>query len=623
MIEMGAIFDTRRTSRSLWIILGFALTLPGATRSEAQEVRTAELTPGTMVLREADLPRVLSAADVSRYERIFALQQVDKWQDADREIARLGDKLLLGSVLGQRYRDNGYRPSYGELAQWLDRYADLPDAKAIYAMAIARHPKGVPMPAKPTVSGSLASAADDDAIEPQPAAFLLKAERSPVIPAVAKRAAALRQEIRSLASSEPHKAELLLAGPEAKALIDTANRDQLRAVIAEGYLALGEAQHALTMSAETETDAYAPVANWNAGLAAWRLGRLDEARTRFQSVARSPGQSAWTKSSAAFWAARVELRAHRPQNYAYWLRIAAENPRTFYGILARRLLGIDQQLSFDSDHFSAFDAQLLQGTDAGKRILGLIAVGERELAAAEVRQLAARGSQTMLQSLASLADRANLPAVSLQLAAVLANGDGRSHDLALYPVPRWEPLGGFTVDRALMFALMRQESQFLPAARSPSGATGLMQLMPATARYIAQRTGIPLKTASRKAERAALSDPEYNLMLAQEYVQVLLSDPRIKNNLILFAVAYNHGPTAMSRWQAQSEDQSDPLLFLESVPWQQARVYTLRVMTNFWIYRQRLNQPTPDLDALAGGHWPTYTAFDGRIVADAGRHAKN
>ena len=131
-------------------------------------------------------------------------------------------------------------------------------------------------------------------------------------------------------------------------------------------------------------------------------------------------------------------------------------------------------------------------------------------------------------------------------------------------------------------------------------------------------------TIIRYRARSREQDPEYNLLLAQEYVQLLLSDPRIKNNLILFAVAYNHGPTAMSRWQqAQSEDQSDPLLFLESVPWQQARVYTLRVLANYWIYRLRLNQPTPDLDALAAGHWPTYIAFDGKFVADAGRHAKN
>lgn len=624
MIEAGPIFDTRRASRGLWIILGFALTLPGATRSEAQDFRTAELTPGANVLREADLPRVLSDGDITRYQRIFSLQQSDKWQEADREIVRLSDKLLLGTVLGQRYRGNSYRAGYGELAQWLERYADLPDAKPIYAMALARHPKGSAMPPKPFASAVLTQATDDVGIEPQPATFLLKPERKPLVPAAARRAAALRQEISSLAATEPRKAELLLAGPEAKELIETASRDQLRAVIAEGYLAMGEAQQALTMSATTETVAYEPVANWNAGLAAWRLGRMDEARHRFQAVARSAGQSAWTKSAAAFWAARVELRAHRPENYAYWLRVAAENPRTFYGILARRLLGIDQSLSFDSDHFSEFDSQLVQGTEAGKRILGLLAVGERELAATELRQLAARGSQTMLQSLTSLADRANLPAVSLQLAAVLANSDGRSHDLALYPMPRWEPLGGFTVDRALMFALMRQESQFLPQARSHSGATGLMQLMPATARYVAERTGLSLKTASRKAQREALSDPEYNLMLAQEYVQELLRDSRIKGNLILFAVAYNHGPTASSRWQAtRPEYRDDPLLFLESVPWQQARVYTLRVLTNYWIYRMRLNQPTQDLDALAGGHWPTYTAFDGRIVADAGRHAKN
>jgi soluble lytic murein transglycosylase-like protein len=207
---------------------------------------------------------------------------------------------------------------------------------------------------------------------------------------------------------------------------------------------------------------------------------------------------------------------------------------------------------------------------------------------------------------------------------VLANGDGRSHDLALYPVPRWEPLGGFTVDRALIFALMRQESQFLPHARNQSGATGLMQLMPATARSMAERTGLPLQS-SRKAERAALTDPETNLMLAQEYVEVLLEDSHIKGNLILFAVAYNHGPTAVARWQeTQPEYRDDPLLFLESVPWIESRVFTQRVLTNYWIYRLRLNQPTLDLDALAAGHWPTYIAMDGKAVADTGHHnAKN
>src|SRR6202043_4052288 len=86
-------------------------------------------------------------------------------------------------------------------------------------------------------------------------------------------------------------------------------------------------------------------------------------------------------------------------------------------------------------------------------------------------------------------DRANMPALSFQLAAFLSRTDGRNHDRALYPVPRWKPRGGFVVDRALLFALMRQESQFLAQVRSPAGALGVMQLMPATARSMAARVG--------------------------------------------------------------------------------------------------------------------------------------
>jgi soluble lytic murein transglycosylase len=625
MIGMGSIFDTRGGSRSLWITLGVTLTLLSSPAARAADVRTAELSPGALVLREADLPRILSQTDIDHYRRIFALQQSRHWKEADDEIAQLDDKLLLGPVLAQRYRDSAFRATYGQLAQWLQRYADQPDAKAIHAMALRRLPHGAPLPSKPSSATVLAPASDDFGIEPRADdPLLVKRDHKALIPAAAKQAASLEKQIRRLAADEPGKAELLLAGREAKDLLDTAARDQLRAAIAEGYLAQNEPQQALNLSAATETNAYASVSNWNAGLAAWRLGRLNEARKHFQAVARSNSQSSWVRAAAAFWTARVELRAGHPDIYAYWLRVAAENSRTFYGMLARRLLGIQQNLSFDADRFTEFDAQLVMGTEAGRRTLALLAVGQRELAAAEVSQLAARGSSTLVQSLAALADRANLPAVSLQLAAVLANNDGRSHDIALYPMPRWRPLGGFTVDRALIFALMRQESQFLPDARSQVGATGLMQLMPATARSMAERAGLPLSSHSRKAERKALSDPEFNLMLAQEYVQTLIADKRIDGNLMLFTVSYNHGPTASARWIASHPElRKDPLLFLESVPWAESRIFTMRVLTNYWIYRMRLNQATPSLDALAAGHWPTYIAQDGTTVADNSLNAQN
>ncbi|HLI22349.1 MAG TPA: lytic transglycosylase domain-containing protein [Stellaceae bacterium] len=569
------------------------------------------------MLREADLPKVLSVEDAARYRHIFALQQNGRWQQADRDIAALSDRLLLGEVLAQRYLAKTYRAAYGELVDWLQHYGDEPDAKAIYDLAKKRHPAGAAAPPRPTTASTNANDNGDD-LTPIPTPGALGARLQTLLPADAHRAEALKKQISALAASDPRRAEQLLASKDAKLLIDSDTRDDLRSAIAEGYLAQNEPQEALTASAETETAAYAPIANWNAGLAAWRLNRLDEARSHFQALARSPGQSPWVKSAAAFWAARVEMKAGRPENYGYWLRIAGESPRTFYGLLARHLLGIDRDPTFDSDPFTQFDAQLVDGIEAGKRILALISIGQDNLAASELRRLAAHSSPTLLQSLAALADRANLPGASLRLAGLLGDSEGNSREVASYPVPRWEPIGGFSVDRALLYALMRQESKFTPAARSHSGASGLMQLMPATAREMAKLTGAPLGPRNSKKEHAALNDPEYNLMLAQEYVKVLLGDAHINNNLILFAAAYNHGPAAAARWQeARPEYRDDPLLFIESIPSKQSRVFTQRVLTNYWIYRQRLGQKMPDLDALAAGKWPTYIAEDSATTQSA------
>lgn len=370
----------------------------------------------------------------------------------------------------------------------------------------------------------------------------------------------------------------------------------------------------------TEGGADSPAGQWQAGLAAWRAGKFDEAGKHFQDLTKAKGQSAWTISAAAFWAARAELKSKRPEHVAYWLGIAAQRPHTFYGLLARRLLGVDNYFNFESEPFTDLDAQLIKGMPAGRRALALLEVGDHAAADEELRLLAAGGSTNLLRAVAALSDRANLPSLSLQLASILTSRDGQNHDQALYPVPRWTPHGGFTVDRALLFGVMRQESLFAPHVVSSAGALGLMQLMPATAKLMAAQTGETLNAIDRRMRHEELADPEINLTLAQEYIQSLLHDER--NNLVLFAMAYNAGPGALEHWKSmQAGYHDDPLLFLESIPAGQSRVFTERVLTNYWIYRQRLNQPTPDLDALAAGQWPTYTALDstepdGRHVAE-------
>jgi len=528
------------------ILPGTIMALPSSAR--AQSMRTSSLPRGSDNTREADLPLVLTPTDSQHYRRVFSLQSDGRWAEADGEIAQLRDRLLMGAVEAQRYLHKAYRAKYPELEQWLHHHAEEPGAKAIYALALKRHPRGLAPPPPPMTARLPARSLDEDA-------------------------------------------------------------DHGRA---------RQQREALARSVATQGPGFAANAHWQAGLAAWRAARYDEAGWHFQQVLRVPGQSSWTISAAAFWAARAELRNRRPQFFNYWLGIAAQRPRTFYGLLARRMLGLDSAVDFDSAPFTALDAQMISGTQGGRRALALLQVGEPSAAEAELRALAPHASPALVEALAAAAERANMPALSLQLAALLTEGDGRHH--ALFPVPRWTPLGGFTVDRALLFAVMRQESLFAPEVESYAGAVGLMQLMPATAHAMAKRTGVPLDGDGRKPNGFALDDPEVNLALAQEYITSLMENDRIRDNLVLIAVAYNGGPRAVQRWRTSALLHRDPLLFIESIPTQQTRVFTERVLANYWIYRQRLGQPTPDLDALAAGQWPTYMALD---TEPDPRHAEN
>ena len=88
-------------------------------------------------IQQAELPWPLTPADAQRYGVIFALQQSGHWRDADRIIGTLASDLLMGHVLAQRYlHPTHYRSRYHELASWLKSYADHPDARRIYKLAL-------------------------------------------------------------------------------------------------------------------------------------------------------------------------------------------------------------------------------------------------------------------------------------------------------------------------------------------------------------------------------------------------------------------------------------------------------------------------------------------------------
>lgn len=552
----------------------------------------------------AALPRVLSSADQAAYRDIFRLQDSGDWARADRAIRKLSSRLLLGEVLAQRYLHRGYRAKQPELLAWMEEFADHADAEAIHALALQRGKSaGLPAPVAGYLFGGATS--DGSRWEAASGSARLSAEDRHL-------AEAIKAKVRQhLADADTDQAREVLESADAKRLLNAAEADQLESLIGYAYFVDGRDDLVLeTVGRRVAAGSKSPLAHWTAGLAAWRQDRMDDARRHFETLAKSPKSSSWMRAAGAYWAARTNLKSRRPEAVNAWLQVAAENPRTFYGLLARRALGLEIRFDWDAARLTRGDVALMQETPVGRRALGLIQVGEAERAERQLRQIYPNASGDEARALVALAQKANMPALAISLAG--GPGKANENDAANYPVPNWNPHGGWRIDRALVLAFVRQESGFNPGAKSPAGAVGLMQLLPSTASFISRAAG------KGPTVRNALYRPETNLMLGQRYLEHLLEDESINGNLLMMVASYNWGPGNVSRWMKKVDVKDDPLLFLESIPAPETRGFVERVLTNFWMYRMRMNQPTPSLDALASGDWPLYVQLDdhGRMVAE-------
>ncbi|HEY0836045.1 MAG TPA: lytic transglycosylase domain-containing protein, partial [Azospirillum sp.] len=255
----------------------------------------------------------------------------------------------------------------------------------------------------------------------------------------------------------------------------------------------------------------------------------------------------------------------------------------------------------------------------GARAVALLQAGQKDMAEEELLRTHPRGNPLVEEALVILADRSGLPELALRVGNAVTGPDGAPYDAALFPLPHWAPRDGFNVDRALLFAVMRQESRFDRRMVSPAGATGLMQIMPATAAHVRERNA---DIDEKDTARAALFDPANNMELGQRYLAEVMGMPEVGGNLFLLAAAYNAGPGNLLKWRREMDEVDDPLLFIESLPFWETRDYIEKVLANFWIYRLRLGQETTSLDAVAAGRWPVYMPVDARPTQVA-QHAED
>lgn len=557
------------------------------------------------------LPRILNDDDIRLYQRIFDVQEDGDWKTADKLIERLSDPVLMGHVLFQRYmHPTKYRSKYKELKDWMQSYADHPGAKRVYKLALRRRPANWRMPAPPKIlpdAGVLQQRVSFKRIN-VPGKARSAGER--------RKARSIRYQIkRALRRGHTLTAKRIIQNPATERYLSAAEFDEARAGLAKGYFIDGRDEWGLkwALPALKRSGKYLPEGHWTAGLLYWRAEKYAEAASHFKAAADNKDVSEWMGSAAAFWAARSFMAARDPKQVVALLERAASHPRTFYGLLATRLLGRDLPFNWTPPAFKGDTLAQLSTNPRGRRTIALMQIGDSGRAEAELRGLIRGVDRPLLEGVHALAARGNMASIAVRLDTILYP-DGGGYDGAAYPIPAYIPIDGFSVDRALVYALIRQESRFNPKAKSWAGARGLMQLMPRTATFVARSTGMRLR------ERSKLYTPETNLELGQRYIEMLLDERDVSMNLFKLAVAWNGGPGNLRKWKRRTKYLDDPIFFIESIPSFETRTFVERVLTNFWIYRHRLGQDTPSLDAVARGEWPLYQALgpgDSEIAANA------
>ena len=536
------------------------------------------------------------------YREIFELQENAQWGAAKKKIAQLENKILMGYVDYQRLmHPTGYRAKYAELRQWMAYYADHPEADKIYALARKRRPKGAAAPQRRIPRQW--RTAEEQNIHPDIIADYQRKGRN--------RLRTIEGRVRFLARKE-RALDALKEIDRRLARRDITERqyDRMRSWIAaslyyQGYV--DTAQRIASAVSQRNGDT-AVLAYWISGLIAFRQDDMQTAHQSFSAMAQVPYQDDALRAAAGFWAARAALADGRPEAVAMNLEIAAAFPFTFYGQLALAQLGREYDYDWRAPTLSdtAFDA-LSDKTNRIKRAVALTQAGRASEADLELRWANGEVDENEAPLLLAIATTLNLPAAQMDIALA---GAGEFSQAGLFPVPNFEPRGGFKIDRALIYALMRQESKFKTDATSRVGARGLMQLMPRTASYIAKD-----RTLRQRRGRNKLYDPAFNLALGQSYVEHLI-DTSAQGDLFHLAAAYNGGPGNLRRWKRDVAI-DDPLLFIESIPNPESRDFVEKVLTNFWVYRARLGQSAPSRDKVAAGELPLYEAID-QIVAEGG-----
>jgi soluble lytic murein transglycosylase-like protein len=545
-------------------------------------------------LLAADLPQILTDVDASLYAQVFALQDKEKINTAINVQSQIADPLLMSEVLYQRYISDTYHTRGKEIATWMEQYYDMPGATRMEKLAKIKQATVRKARVPNTISGS-------ESIETAQSETWTAKKYS------GSAEKKINEFKRAIRTGSTKVAREILENKSFKKKLTESDYGRLAGRLSFIYYTNGEMELAKKWGF-VASDANSEYGLWAMGLLYFKEENYTESQKYFSRILDLPQINNARKTEAAFWAGRAaDFKGNREVAKKYW-HIAATHPMAFYGALSATMLGQAPEYEFFEQDVSDEDFDELRETKYGRVALALLQIGRKDRAEEYLKYLiTAKSSDRTLHAVNSVASAYGLPRVSIQSASVIKDRGILEIDddiiySAQYPLPDWEPLGGWSIDRALLLAITKQESNFRVSAKSGAGANGVMQLMPSTAKRVARANKLDITQMD-------MSNPEHNMFLGQQYIVDLLGHDRVENSIIKMLAAYNAGMGTMVKFE-KSFYTYDPLLYIESFPAYETRSYIKRVMSNLWLYRARLNQPLTSMEELANGNWPLYNSED-------------
>ena len=301
-----------------------------------------------------------------------------------------------------------------------------------------------------------------------------------------------------------------------------------------------------------------------------------------QRVIESMSDTAREQPVWRYWRARaLQANGQRAASNPLFLALAGEHH--YYGQLAQEELGPVMQAPVINSKTGGDDVAAIARQPGIARAQALYELGLRGDANQEWNWTIQTFADAQLLAAAELARRMEW----YDRAINTAERTRELHDFELRFLAPYRELAQRAarenaLDEAWIFGLMRQESRFINVARSGVGASGLMQIMPATARWIAQRLGI------KRFHPREMQDPAKNIQFGAYYLKHVQTS--LDGSPVLATAAYNAGPGRAQRWRDSRP--MEAAIYIESIPFAETRDYVKKVMSNAMYYAARFGQPS-------------------------------